>query len=404
MAVLLLLGAGMLPLAGVASAQAPLFEVESDDAKLLQVGQDAGFLVRGTFNAGAIPASGGGARLMWYPGKAAFRAGIVDGDSWDDAKVGQWSMALGRNNTASGTHSLALNADTEASGDRSIAGGGGSTASGQFSLAMGQVTVASGFGSVALGVSTKATADFATATGREAVASAQAAFATGYATVASGAYSMAAGFASQATAERAFAMGDHTTAAGLSSVALGAYVSAGAGSFVFGDRSSNQVQAAGVNEFIVRAHGGIGFNSGPSIGCDLPAGSGAWACTSSRLAKEGFEDVNGETVLARLAGIRIQRWSYLGNGVPHLGPTAEDFRAAFGLGETATKIATVDADGIALLGVQTLERRTAELRAELAALRAELAAIRAEMTGRGSVPLTAAVPSRMFGAQPTPTR
>jgi hypothetical protein len=56
----------------------------------------------------------------------------------------------------------------------------------------------------------------------------------------------------------------------------------------------------------------------------------------------------------------------------HLGPTAEDFHAAFGLGEGSTKIATVDADGIALRAVQALERRTAELREENDALRSEM--------------------------------
>jgi trimeric autotransporter adhesin len=166
----------------------------------------------------------------------------------------------------------------------------------------------------------------------------------------------------------------------LTSVALGFHVSAGDGSFVFGDRSSStDGYAAGVNQFLVRAYGGLGFNSGPGIGCDLPAGQGAWACTSSRLAKEGFEDVDGEAVLGKLAGIKIQSWRYLNTSAKHVGPFAEDFRAAFGLGDGPTKIATVDEEGISLVAVQALERRTAKLQADNDELRAELAALREQV-------------------------
>jgi trimeric autotransporter adhesin len=325
-----------------AAAQTQLLQVQKSDAtNVMQVADDAGLVVAGALGAGAIPASGGGVRLMWYPGKAAFRVGGVDGagaGSWDDANIGQYSMSLGRSTTASGTHSLALNADATASGDRSVAMNGGTTASGDLSTAMGQATTASGFAALATGVHTTA-----------------------------------AGTGGLAT-------GDVTSANGLTSVALGFHVSAGDGSFVFGDRSSStDGYAAGVNQFLVRAYGGTGFNSAPNIGCDLPPGQGAWACTSSRLAKEGFKDVDGEDVLSKLSRIRIQSWRYLGTSAVHVGPVAEDFRAAFGLGEGTTKIATVDAEGISLVAVQALERRTARLQEENDELRAELAALRQQV-------------------------
>ena len=43
-----------------------------------------------------------------------------------------------------------------------------------------------------------------------------------------------------------------------------------------------------------------------------------------------------------------------------MGPMAQDFRAAFGLGEDDKHIATVDADGVALAGVQALYRMVQE--------------------------------------------
>ena len=357
------LAAALIGFAAPAAAQTQLFEVEkSDETKLLQVSDDAGLVVRGTFDAGAIPASGAGVRLMWYPRKAAFRAGRIQASQWDDASVGQWSVAFGQNTTASGTHSAAFNGGTTASGDRSVAMGGGTLASGTFAVATGQSTVASGLGSFV--------------TGSGSTASGVTSIASGESSVAAGGNSVALGFRVQANGNASTATGTGTVAAGAASVALGSAVTAqGDGSFVFGDRSTSFPFTAATNTFMVRAFGGIGLNTGVNIGCDLPANTGSWACTSSRLAKEGFEDVDGEEVLGKLAAIRIQRWRYLGSPAEHVGPTAEEFREAFGLGESSTKIAGVDADGIALRAVQALERRTAELREENADLRRRLAAL-----------------------------
>lgn len=368
----------MTSLAGSAAAQKQLFEVETSTAtKLLQVADDGGFVVKGQFSAGTIPAAGPGVRLMWYPKRGAFRAGQAYVSEWDDDKIGVNSVALGSGTTASGIESTALGTATTASGAAATALGRETTASGEAATALGSRTTASNFFSTALGNGTTASGHSATAMGIGTVASEGYSTAMGDGSRATGSASTAMGGGTVASGIRSTAMGESSVAAGLGSVAMGTRaIAQGDGSFAFADRSSNDTYTAGANEFLVRAHGGIGFNSGTNIGCDLPAGVGAWACTSSRLAKEGFEDVDGEAVLAELAGIPIQRWSYLGTPAAHVGPTAEDFYGAFGLGEGPTTITTVDADGIALLGVQTLERRTAELRAELASLRAELAAIR----------------------------
>lgn len=394
-------------LAGSAAAQTQLFEVEKGDAKLLQVADDAGFVVKGTFNSGTIPAAGAGVRLMWYPKQGAFRAGAVTGDQWDDGNIGGLSVALGANTIANGGNSTALGLETIASGGNSTALGVETTASGSGSTALGRGTTASGYSSMAMGGSTTASGDYSSAMGQSSRATGEASTAMGSLAIASGDNSTAMGLQSQASGHtstamgtRAIASGDFSTAmghqtqasgvtstamgsastaAGLASVAMGTgAIAQGAGSFAFADRSSTETYTALDNQFVVRAHGGIGFNSGTNIGCDLPAGVGAWACTSSRLAKERFEDVDGEVVLAKLATIPIQRWHYLGTQSAHVGPTAEDFHGAFGLGEGPTTITTVDADGIALLGVQTLERRTAELRAENAELRCRLEALEAE--------------------------
>ncbi|MGD9902133.1 MAG: hypothetical protein AB7U83_01590, partial [Vicinamibacterales bacterium] len=92
---------------------------------------DGGFLAGGEPDVGTIPASGTGNRLMWYPGKAAFRAGEAHGDVWDDASTGYGSVAFGSDTRASGTRSTALGSETAATNAFSTAMGRTTTATGQ---------------------------------------------------------------------------------------------------------------------------------------------------------------------------------------------------------------------------------------------------------------------------------
>ena len=66
----------------------------------------------------------------------------------------------------------------------------------------------------------------------------------------------------------------------------------------------------------------------------------------------------------------IRTWSYRSEDstVRHIGPTAQDFRAAFALGDGDKAIATVDADGVSLAAIQALVKRVAQLEAQLAQL------------------------------------
>ncbi|MEP7336260.1 MAG: hypothetical protein ABI977_00720, partial [Acidobacteriota bacterium] len=88
---------------------------------LVQFTPTDGFVAKGVFNSGSIPATGGGVRMMWYPNKAAFRAGRVSGSQWDDANIGDHSVALGQDGTASGSSAVALGQATTASGNNSVA-------------------------------------------------------------------------------------------------------------------------------------------------------------------------------------------------------------------------------------------------------------------------------------------
>jgi hypothetical protein len=100
---------------------------------------------------GLAPASGPGTRMMWYPDKAAFRAGRVTGTQWDSENVGYYSSALGLNNKAFGWFSNAWGSVTTASGSQSTAWGFNSIASGTSATAWGENTRAPSFAETAFG-------------------------------------------------------------------------------------------------------------------------------------------------------------------------------------------------------------------------------------------------------------
>lgn len=187
------------------------------------------------------------------------------------------------------------------------------------------------------------------------------------------------------------AFGSGSIAAGLFSTVMGHFAettAAGRGSFVYGDDSGNNfVTSALPNQFLVRAGGGVvfwssadtSFPSGPGVA--LYSGTGGWSSLSDVNSKAHFRDLAGEDVLARIAAMPVREWSYKSQpaAIRHVGPTAQDFHAAFGLGEDARRINSIDADGIALAAVRALEARTRELDARHQALAIENAALRARL-------------------------
>ena len=326
--VALLLGALSLGFVSTLPAQAPdsVIAASWGGKSLFRVNVDGGTTFGGDydgdFSGAGVPAEGAGTRMMWYPRKAAFRAGYINGTQWDAANIGKYSVAIGESVRASGDHGVAF-----------------------------------GVRSTAAGSST-------------------------------------------------FAVGEDNTASGAASVAMGyhAHTNARQGSFVFGDRSTADSIRAGVNHSANwRVSGGfrIFTSSNLSTGVTIQSGAstsnwgqasaviststgaylstgGTWTNASDVNRKHRFGSVSGEEVLARLRTLRIPSWSYRveDDEVRHLGPTAQDFRAAFGLGRDETSIATVDADGVALAAAQALERRTAAQAEEIRALREENAALR----------------------------
>ena len=101
--------------------------------------------------------------------------------------------------------------------------------------------------------------------------------------------------------------------------------------------------------------------------------------TSDRNLKTNFSSVNSLDILEKVVRLPISRWNYKSDrsSVRHVGPMAQDFRAAFKLnGNDDKHISTVDEGGVALAAIQglntKLEAQNAKLRASLAALEARL--------------------------------
>jgi hypothetical protein len=309
-----------------------------------KVFQNGSFVATGNLGIGVSPMQGKGYRTSWDSYKGAFRSGYADNE-WDDANVGFFSWAGGSNSTAIGLYALAFGDTNSAESTSSIVFGSGNQVKGAagFSAGAGNRvcdTYGVAFGNKAQSggplINGKCDPDTFNIRGLAAVA-------LGY----------------NVTADQ-----DHTTAMGKFATNNGF-----SGTFIWSDgsatASADTFRNTANNEFAARATGGFRFrtNLGGTTGCNLPAGSGVFNCTSSRATKENFTGVDGNDVLARLRKVPVSTWNYIAEGQQsrHLGPMAEDFYSAFQLGTTDKAIGIQDAVGVSLAAVKALDARTTEL-------------------------------------------
>jgi hypothetical protein len=104
--------------------------------------------------------------------------------------------------------------------------------------------------------------------------------------------------------------------------------------------------------------------------------NGAVVQTSDRDMKDNVQPVSPAEILAKVTKLPVSKWSYKDDGTTrHLGPMAQDFYAAFGLGTDDRHIAAIDSDGVALAAIQGLNQK---LEAQLKAKDAEIEALKAK--------------------------
>jgi len=95
--------------------------------------------------------------------------------------------------------------------------------------------------------------------------------------------------------------------------------------------------------------------------------------TSDRQAKQDFRSVEATAILEKVVALPISEWAYKGDSATrHIGPVAQDFKQAFGLGSSDHSIATVDADGVALAAIQGLNQIVREKDAKIRELEKRL--------------------------------
>lgn len=130
------------------------------------------------------------------------------------------------------------------------------------------------------------------------------------------------------------------------------------GSFVW---SSGEVPTVSTNDysFTVRAPGGARFltttASDDFVGVVLTNGATQWASLSDRNSKTDFEPVQPREILSKVSAMPITSWRYKHDPQRrYIGPMAQDFHAAFGLGSDDKTIGTLDSDGVMYAAIQGL--------------------------------------------------
>jgi hypothetical protein len=286
-------------------------------------------------------------------------------------------------------------------------------------LELGFGAIASGIPATAIGNGAMASGNYSTAIGNSTRATSSGATAIGHATIAGGLYSTALGYFAAAEHDGTLVWADYTMGnfrstapnqflirasggVGIGTTAPGAALDVApapgiGGLKVTGNRTGGwndpiaYIENTGVSADASPAlrlvgnggqpHGvlsvsqqGTGliarFGNNSAFVSRLDA-DGNWFGTSfnpssDRDAKENIRPIDSRQVLEKVVSMPISEWNFKQDtAATHIGPMAQDFHAAFGLGKDNKHIATVDADGVALAAIQGLNQKVEEQRAEL---------------------------------------
>jgi hypothetical protein len=325
------------------------------------------------------PISGSGRRMMWYPDKAAFRAGFAYATYWDQSNIGNYSFAAGSGTNANGDFSTATGSLTTSKGIYSFASGYESSANGVAAVAIGNDAVATGIASVAFGYHPFSSGDYSTSAGYDVSATGDASTAFGVSTTASGDYSTALNDNTIASGYASFATGEQTTASGIISTAMGYNVTTNGkrGSFIIGDDGRGRSYSTYYNDVdcqmqMVFAGGYRLYTGSSATGVSMNGGDNSWSSISDSTKKEKKLIVNGEDVLNKISKFKLYTWNYKGQDATkfrHYGPMAQDFHNAFGkdaIGNIGndTLINQQDFLGVSFIAIQALEKRTEVIKAQ----------------------------------------
>jgi Head domain of trimeric autotransporter adhesin/Chaperone of endosialidase len=304
---------------------------------------------------GKIPIQGAGTRFMWYASRGALRFGRVPEftpTDWDDVNIDD------------------------------------------FTFAGGNQVKASGYGAFAYGDLVNVTSVVGVGLGSSITVNGTAGFSAGASNTVNGFCGTAIGYTNRANGQGSVALGYRCSAANDYSVALGyrAVNNGFTGTMVMGDESTtDSVRNTADNQFAARYAGGYRFytkatTSGiANTGVFLSTNGNAWGSISDSTKKENFLYADKEYFLQKLTDLRLGSWSYKDDaGIRHYGPMAQEIFSAYGsdgIGKIGcdTILTTADMDGIMMIMLQGLEKRTTVQKQENLALKAQITDLASEM-------------------------
>lgn len=173
-----------------------------------------------------------------------------------------------------------------------------------------------------------------------------------------------------------------------SSSGTGISGNSGSGDGVAGSTTSGRavsgITGSGTGIYGMSSSGDAGhFDGKVFISGLLTASGGCTGCSppSDRNLKANFSTVNPRFILDRLATLPIQTWNYKfePESVRHIGAMAQDFRAAFGLGESDKTLNSVDAQGVTMAAIQALYQQNRELLHKVEQQNNQIARLQAQM-------------------------
>jgi hypothetical protein len=291
---------------------------------------------------GSLSAIGGGSGNL----ASGFNS-VVSGGELNTAGENYSAVGGGRNNAASGL-------------DSTVSGGGSNVASGHYSTVSGgsNNTASAENATIGGGEGNLASVTYATVGG-------------GFQNQSSGNSATAAGgYQNWAKGDYSFVAGGYSNTAGSLSFAAGNLANAtNTYAFVWGG-ADVATTSTNSQSFTVRSPGGARFLTATSIvGVILAPNATAWAALSDSNAKTDIQPVDAREVLRKVAALPVTSWHYKHDlQRRYIGPMAQDFHAAFGLGSDDKTITTLDTDGVTLAAIQGLMEELHERDAKIAKL------------------------------------
>jgi len=342
--------------------------------------------------------------------------------------TGRYSTAMGHDATASGSEATAIGANTSASGEISLATGEETLASGRRSVSMGFQSIAEGDRSLALGDSTIAMSPNSVSMGNRTISVSHSEVVMGqfnseYASIGytggiwipeDRLFVLGNGLSQNSRSDAMVVLKNGKTGIGVSNPNVLLEVT-GEGDDLGGVSGFDEVSGYFKNEnevshsavsidaeggqdailylsedssaiwdlrhdqnansnFNIRYHGGTGAND-TKLSLDVVGNltiDGTYNPSSDINRKHNISAIDEFDILKKVANLPVSSWSYKKEDITHVGPMAQDFYAAFGLGQGETTIATIDADGIALAAIKALYQKLETQEALISQLQRQL--------------------------------